>query len=147
MKVYIVTQSSDDFETDISVKPFLTQEAAQAAMEQDLKDTLELFGLKPDDEQNEKKQWGSDANSAYIRYDIMSRYANWSIEEHDLPVKLAVRVHNGMVQEAVANADIDLDVFDLDTQEMSEDGKTHEADRLDAEYKKLSRELGWRVVY
>ena len=99
------------------------------------------------DEQEEEKQWGIEEKSAHIRYDICSRYADWSIQEHDLPVQMAIRVREGMVQEAIANADIYVEVFDLDTQDLAEDGKTFEADRLDAEYQKLGKEPGWRAVY
>ena len=38
----------------------------------------------------------------------------WRIEEQDLAVEVAVKVHGGLVQSAVANADVDLDVYDLD---------------------------------
>ena len=60
---------------------------------------------------------------------------------------MAIRVREGMVQEAIANADIYLEVFDLDTQDLAEDGKTFEADRLDADYQKLGKEPSWRAVY
>ena len=116
-------------------------------MADDFKDILEVFGLSPNDEQEEEKQWGIEEKSAHIRYDICSRDADWSIQEHDLPVQLAIRVRDGMVQEAIANADISVDVFDLDSQDLAEDGKTFEADRLDADYQKLGKEPGWRAVY
>lgn len=137
----------DDFESSAVATPHLSLEAAQAAMADDFKDILEVFGLSPNDEQEEEKQWGIEEKSAHIRYDICSRYADWSIQEHDLPVQLAIRVRDGMVQEAIANADISVDVFDLDSQDLAEDGKTFEADRLDADYQKLGKEPGWRAVY
>ena len=147
MKVYIVIRKMDDFESSAVATPHLSLEAAQAAMADDFKDILEVFGLSPNDEQEEEKQWGIEEKSAHIRYDICSRYADWSIQEHDLPVQLAIRVRDGMVQEAIANADISVDVFDLDSQDLAEDGKTFEADRLDADYQKLGKEPGWRAVY
>ena len=147
MKVYILIRKMDDFESSAVATPHLSLEAAQAAMADDFKDILEGFGLSPNDEQEEEKQWGIEEKSAHIRYDICSRYADWSIQEHDLPVQLAIRVRDGMVQEAIANADISVDVFDLDSQDLAEDGKTFEADRLDADYQKLGKEPGWRAVY
>lgn len=147
MKVYILIRKMDDFESSAVATPHLSLEAAQAAMADDFKDILEVFGLSPNDEQEEEKQWGIEEKSAHIRYDICSRYADWSIQEHDLPVQLAIRVRDGMVQEAFANADISVDVFDLDSQDLAEDGKTFEADRLDADYQKLGKEPGWRAVY
>ena len=147
MKVYILIRKMDDFEASAVATPHLSLEAAQAAMADDFKDILEVFGLSPNDEQEEEKQWGIEEKSAHIRYDICSRYADWSIQEHDLPVQLAIRVRDGMVQEAIANADISVDVFDLDSQDLAEDGKTFEADRLDADYQKLGKEPGWRAVY
>jgi hypothetical protein len=147
MKVYILIRKMDDFESSAVATPHLSLEAAQAAMADDFKDILEVFGLSPNDEQEEEKQWGIEEKSAHIRYDICSRYADWSIQEHDLPVQLAIRVRDGMVQEAIANADISVDVFDLDSQDLAEDGKTFEADRLDADYQKLGKEPGWRAVY
>ncbi|MCG4528869.1 hypothetical protein [Intestinimonas massiliensis (ex Afouda et al. 2020)] len=147
MKVYILIRKMDDFESSAVATPHLSLEAAQAAMADDFKDILEVFGLSPNDEQEEEKQWSIEEKSAHIRYDICSRYADWSIQEHDLPVQLAIRVRDGMVQEAIANADISVDVFDLDSQDLAEDGKTFEADRLDADYQKLGKEPGWRAVY
>ena len=147
MKVYILIRKMDDFESSAVATPHLSLEAAQVAMADDFKDILEVFGLSPNDEQEEEKQWGIEEKSAHIRYDICSRYADWSIQEHDLPVQLAIRVRDGMVQEAIANADISVDVFDLDSQDLAEDGKTFEADRLDADYQKLGKEPGWRAVY
>lgn len=147
MKIFVLTRKMDDFESTAVATPHLSLEAAQAAMAEDFKDILEVFGLSPDDEQEEEKQWGIEEKSAHIRYDICSRYADWSIREHDLPVQMAIRVREGMVQEAIANADIYVEVFDLDTQDLAEDGKTFEADRLDAEYQKLGKEPGWRAVY
>lgn len=147
MKVYILIRKMDDFESSAVATPHLSLEAAQAAMADDFKDILEVFGLSPNDEQEEEKQWGIEEKSAHIRYDICSRYADWSIQEHDLPVQLAIRVRDGMVQEAIANADISVDVFDLDSQDLAEDGKTFEADRLDADYQKLGKEPSWRAVY
>lgn len=147
MKVYILIRKMDDFESSAVATPHLSLEAAQAAMADDFKDILEVFGLSPNDEQEEEKQWGIEEKSAHIRYDICSRYADWSIQEHDLPVQLAIRVRDGMVQEAIANADISVDVFDLDSQDLAEDGKTFEVDRLDADYQKLGKEPGWRAVY
>lgn len=147
MKVYILIRKMDDFESSAVATPHLSLEAAQAAMADDFKDILEVFGLSPNDEQEEEKQWGIEEKSGHIRYDICSRYADWSIQEHDLPVQLAIRVRDGMVQEAIANADISVDVFDLDSQDLAEDGKTFEADRLDADYQKLGKEPGWRAVY
>lgn len=147
MKVYILIRKMDDFESSAVATPHLSLEAAQASMADDFKDILEVFGLSPNDEQEEEKQWGIEEKSAHIRYDICSRYADWSIQEHDLPVQLAIRVRDGMVQEAIANADISVDVFDLDSQDLAEDGKTFEADRLDADYQKLGKEPGWRAVY
>lgn len=147
MKVYILIRKMDDFESSAVATPHLSLEAAQAAMADDFKDILEVFGLSPNDEQEEEKQWGIEEKSAHIRYDICSRYADWSIQEHDLPIQLAIRVRDGMVQEAIANADISVDVFDLDSQDLAEDGKTFEADRLDADYQKLGKEPGWRAVY
>ena len=147
MKIFVLTRKMDDFESTAVATPYLSLEAAQAAMTEDFKDILEVFGLSPDDEQEEEKQWGIEEKSAHIRYDICSSYADWSIQEHDLPVQMAIRVREGMVQEAIANADIYVEVFDLDTQDLAEDGKTFEADRLDADYQKLGKEPSWRAVY
>lgn len=147
MKIFVLTRKMDDFESTAVATPYLSLEAAQAAMTEDFKDILEVFGLSPDDEQEEEKQWGIEEKSAHIRYDICSRYADWSIQEHDLPVQMAIRVREGMVQEAIANADIYVEVFDLDTRDLAEDGKTFEADRLDADYQKLGKEPSWRAVY
>ena len=85
MKIFVLTRKMDDFESTAVATPHLSLEAAQAAMAEDFKDILEVFGLSPDDEQEEEKQWGIEEKSAHIRYDICSRYADWSIQEHDLP--------------------------------------------------------------
>ena len=53
----------------------------------------------------------------------------WRIEEQDLAVEVAVKVHGGLVQSAVANADVDLDVYDLDVSDFPDEGEEDETER------------------
>ena len=55
MKIFVLTRKMDDFESTAVATPHLSLEAAQAAMAEDFKDILEVFGLSPDDEQEEEK--------------------------------------------------------------------------------------------
>lgn len=49
MKIFVLTRKMDDFESAAVATPYLSLEAAQAAMTEDFKDILEVFGLSPDD--------------------------------------------------------------------------------------------------
>ena len=45
MKIFVLTRKMDDFESTAVATPYLSLEAAQAAMTEDFKDILEVFGL------------------------------------------------------------------------------------------------------
>lgn len=64
-----------------------------------------------------------------------------------LDVKAAVEVRGGLVQSVIANAGIDVDVYDLDVSDFPDDGEEDEADRKEREFTELSNRPDWGSVW
>lgn len=62
-------------------------------------------------------------------------------------MQVAVRVKGGLVEEVHANADVSMDVFDLDVSDFPDEGEQDEADRKEAELEELVKSPGWRAVW
>lgn len=58
MKIFVLTRKMDDFESTAVATPYLSLEAAQAAMTEDFKDILEVFGLSPDRTSRKRRSSG-----------------------------------------------------------------------------------------
>lgn len=84
-------------------------------------------------------------DTAVIRNDPDS--TNWRIEEKELDVQVAVRVAGGLVQEVYSNADVGVDVYDLDVSDFPDEGEQEAADQKEAELDELVKSPGWRAVW
>lgn len=148
MKVYMLVHKQDtssmwDADADI----FLTKEKAQEAMREQYRASLESWGINDITEPSEDFHWACDENQAEISDDCKCEYEQWQIQEKELDVKAAVEVRGGLVQSVIANAGIDVDVYDLDVSDFPDDGEVDEADRKGREFTELSNRPDWGSVW
>lgn len=148
MKVYMLVHKQDtssmwDADADI----FLTKEKAQEAMREQYRASLESWGINDITEPSEDFHWTCDENQAEISDDCKCEYEQWQIQEKELDVKAAVEVRGGLVQSVIANAGIDVDVYDLDVSDFPDDGEVDEADRKGREFTELSNRPDWGSVW
>lgn len=148
MKVYMLVHKQDtssmwDADADI----FLTKEKAQEVMQEQYRAALESWGINDITEPSEDFHWTCDENQAEISDDCKCEYEQWQIQEKELDVKAAVEVRGGLVQSVIANAGIDVDVYDLDVSDFPDDGEVDEADRKGREFTELSNRPDWGSVW
>ena len=148
MKVYMLVHKQDtssmwDADADI----FLTKEKAQEVMQEQYRAALESWGINDLTEPSEDFHWTCDENQAEISDDCKCEYEQWQIQEKELDVKAAVEVRGGLVQSVIANAGIDVDVYDLDVSDFPDDGEVEEADRKGREFTELSNRPDWGSVW
>ena len=148
MKVYMLVYKQDassawDADADI----FLTKEKAQEAMQEQYRTSLESWGINDGMEQSDDFHWSCDENQAEISDDCKCEYEQWQIQEKELDVKAAVEVRGGLVQSVIANAGIDVDVYDLDVSDFPDEGEVDEADRKEREFTELSNRPDWGRVW
>ena len=148
MKVYMLVHKQDtssmwDADADI----FLTKEKAQEVMQEQYRAALESWGINDLTEPSEDFHWTCDENQAEISDDCKCEYEQWQIQEKELDVKAAVEVRGGLVQSVIANAVIDVDVYDLDVSDFPDDGEVDEADRKGREFTELSNRPDWGSVW
>ena len=148
MKVYMLVHKQDtssmwDADADI----FLTKEKAQEVMQEQSRAALESWGINDLTEPSEDFHWTCDENQAEISDDCKCEYEQWQIQEKELDVKAAVEVRGGLVQSVIANAGIDVDVYDLDVSDFPDDGEVDEADRKGREFTELSNRPDWGSVW
>ena len=148
MKVYMLVHKQDtssmwDADADI----FLTKEKAQEVMQEQYRAALESWGINDLTEPSEDFHWTCDENQAEISDDCKCEYEQWQIQEKELDVKAAVEVRGGLVQSVIANAGIDVDVYDVDVSDFPDDGEVDEADRKGREFTELSNRPDWGSVW
>lgn len=148
MKVYMLVHKQDtssmwDADADI----FLTKEKAQEVMQEQYRAALESWGINDLTEPSEDFHWTCDENQAEISDDCKCEYEQWQIQEKELDVRAAVEVRGGLVQSVIANAGIDVDVYDLDVSDFPDDGEVDEADRKGREFTELSNRPDWGSVW
>ena len=148
MKVYMLvhkqyTSSMWDADADI----FLTKEKAQEVMQEQYRAALESWEINDLTEPSEDFHWTCDEDQAEISDDCKCEYEQWQIQEKELDVKAAVEVRGGLVQSVIANAGIDVDVYDLDVSDFPDDGEVDEADRKGREFTELSNRPDWGSVW
>lgn len=61
--------------------------------------------------------------------------------------KVAVEVKGGLVQNVYADADVSVEVYDLDVSDFPDDGEHDEADNKEAELEELVKSPGWRNIW
>lgn len=145
MKLYILIHERDtNSNWGSSAKPFIERTTAQDVMRKDYEETIKTWGF---DETHQTEEYKAYCHNSKALARNGTDIETWRIEEHDLPVELAVKVHQGLVQAIYANADIFPEVFDLDVSDFAEDSEVAEADVKAAELEKLKQQPGWREVY
>ena len=132
---------------DADADIFLTKEKAQEVMQEQYRAALESWGINDLTEPSEDFHWTCDENQAEISDDCKCEYEQWQIQEKELDVKAAVEVRGGLVQSVIANAGIDVDVYDLDVSDFPDDGEVDEADRKGREFTELSNRPDWGSVW
>lgn len=147
MKVYVMVYQNDRCEWDAEVDVFTTKDEAQRVMQEQYRAALESWGINDLTEPSEDFHWTCDENQAEISDDCKCKYEQWQIQEKELDVKAAVEVRGGLVQSVIANAGIDVDVYDLDVSDFPDDGEVDEADRKGREFTELSNRPDWGSVW
>ena len=71
----------------------------------------------------------------------------WRIEEKELDVNIAVKVHGGMVQEVYSDADVGVEVYDLDSSDFAEESELTETEQRERELDEQIAQPGWRAVW
>ena len=146
MKIYILTHNKlTDAGCEWDYKLFTTGEAAKGVMCQELKNTLEACRIANADMAYRDEFWDEDSKRDFIWNGKVCE--SWSIEDQDLDIKVAVKVHGGMVQSAIANADVDLDIYDLDISDFPDEGEEDEAEARKREFEELASRQDWRSVW
>lgn len=148
MKIYMLVYKQDTSSMwDADADVFLTKEKAQEVMQEQYRAALESWGINDLTEPSEDFHWTCDENQAEISDDCKCEYEQWQIQEKELDVKAAVEVRGGLVQSVIANAGIDVDVYDLDVSDFPDDGEVDEADRKGREFTELSNRPDWGSVW
>lgn len=146
MKIYVLIHEQDTDSTWGShVSLFLNRDLAEATMRKCWEDTLKSWEFDLDKEMYDDHCWEyNHDNAAVLDGTDIER---WRIEEQDLAVEVAVKVHGGLVQSAVANADVDLDVYDLDVSDFPDEGEEDETDERRRVFEELASRPDWRSVW
>lgn len=145
MKIHLLICEQDtDAVWGGTVKIFLSRKEAQTAMRKDWKDAVATWKYDEHEHRDEDECYCED-DTAIIRED--GDVESWRIEEQTLDVRVSVMVKGGLVQNAIANADISMDVCDLDVSDFPDDGEQEAADKKEAKYKELSKTPGWRKIW
>lgn len=146
MKIYVLIHEQDtDSAWGSHVSLFLNRDLAEATMRKCWEDTLKSWEFDLDKEMYDDHCWEyNHDNAAVLDGTDIER---WRIEEQDLAVGVAVKVHGGLVQSVIANADVDLDVYDLDVSDFPDEGEEDEADERRRVFEELASRSDWRSVW
>ena len=146
MKIYVLIHEQDtESAWGSHVSMFLNRDLAEATMRKCWEDTLKSWEFDLDKEMYDDHCWEyNHDNAAVLDGTDIER---WRIEEQDLAVGVAVKVHGGLVQSVIANADVDLDVYDLDVSDFPDEGEEDEADERRRVFEELASRPDWRSVW
>lgn len=145
MVVFLLIHEQDtDAAWGCNVKSFVDKQAAQDAMREDWQATAKAWDYDSNDHHDEDECQCVE-NAAVIRDG--DDFESWRIEEHELDVQVAIRVEGGLVQSAYANADVGVDVYDLDVSDFPDEGEQDEAEKKETELEALIKSHGWRAVW
>lgn len=146
MKIYILTHNKlTDAGREWDYKLFTTGEAAKDVMCLELENTLKARGIAYADMAYRDEYWTDNSKRNFIWNGKVCEA--WSIEDQELDIKVAVKAHGGMVQSAIANVDVDLDVYDLDISDFPDAGEVDEADERRRLFEELASRPDWRSVW
>lgn len=146
MKIYVLIHEQDtESAWGSHVSLFLNRDLAEASMRKCWEDALKSWEFDLDKEMYDDHCWEyNHDNAAVLDGTDIER---WRIEEQDLAVGVAVKVHGGLVQSVIANADVDLDVYDLDVSDFPDEGEEDEADKRRRVFEELASRPDWRSVW
>ena len=146
MKIYVLIHEQDtESAWGSHVSLFLNRDLAEASMRKCWEDALKSWEFDLDKEMHDDHCWEyNHDNAAVLDGTDIER---WRIEEQDLAVGVAVKVHGGLVQSVIANADVDLDVYDLDVSDFPDEGEEDEADERRRVFEELASRPDWRSVW
>ena len=137
MKIYVLIHEQDtESAWGSHVSLFLNRDLAEASMRKCWEDALKSWEFGLDKEMYDDHCWEYNHDNAAV-LDGMD-IERWRIEEQDLAVGVAVKVHGGLVQSVIANADVDLDVYDLDVSDFPDEGEEDEADERRRVFEELA---------
>ena len=144
MKIYnLIHEQDTDAAWGCDVRSF-TELSAQNAMRESWESTVKAWEYDAKEHKDEDECECCES-TAVIRDD--SDVESWRIEEQELDVQIAVRVKGGLVEEVHANADVSVEVYDLDVSDFPDDGEQDEADKKEVELEELVKSPGWRNVW
>lgn len=146
MKIYVLIHEQDtESAWGSHVSLFLNRDLAEASMRKCWEDALKSWEFGLDKEMYDDHCWEYNHDNAAV-LDGMD-IERWRIEEQDLAVGVAVKVHGGLVQSVIANADVDLDVYALDVSDFPDEGEEDEADERRRVFEELASRPDWRSVW
>ena len=146
MTIYILIHEQDtDAAWGCDVRSFTDKLSAQNAMRESWKDAIKSSGFDTSVPATDEHYYECDMEHAVIRDDC--DVESWRIEEQELDVQVAVRVKGGLVQSVYANADVNVEVYDLDVSDFPDEGEEDKAAEEEAELEKLVTSPGWRAVW
>ena len=112
MKIYnLIHEQDTDAAWGCDVRSFTDKLSAQNAMRESWESTVKAWEYDAKEHKDEDECECCES-TAVIRDD--SDVESWRIEEQELDVQIAVRVKGGLVEEVHANADVSVEVYDLD---------------------------------
>ena len=145
MKIYnLIHEQDTDAAWGCDVRSFTDKLSAQNAMRESWESTVKAWEYDAKEHKDEDECECCES-TAVIRDD--SDVESWRIEEQELDVQIAVRVKGGLVEEVHANADVSVEVYDLDVSDCPDDGGQDEADKKEVELEELVKSPGWRNVW
>ena len=136
MKIYVlIYEENSDTRCGADVIHFATENEAVEAMREKYKASLK--NLNHDETEHRD---GYDCCCTYMTATIIEGEDSyyWRIEAREIEVpapRIAVEVIGGMVQNVYADADVSVDVFDLDVSDFPEDGEADDAENRGEELK------------
>lgn len=145
MKLFLLIHEQDtDAACGSSVDLFSTLEAAQAEMRKIYEKTIESWNFDTENQTDDSCCEFSDMNAS-IRDG--SDVEAWRIEEKELDANIAIKVHGGMVQAVYSDADVGVEVYDLDSSDFAEESELVEAEQRERELDEQIDQPGWRAVW
>lgn len=145
MKIFLLIHEQDtDAACGCNVKPFTDKQAAQNAMREDWEESVKGWEYDSHEHRDEDEATCGETEAVLREGDEVE---SWRIEEQDLDVQVAVRVQGGLVQDVHANADVNVNVYNLDVSDFPNEGEQDEADKKEAELEELVKAPGWRAVW
>lgn len=145
MKLFLLIHEQDtDAAWGSSVDLFSTLEAAQAKMKTVYEKTVESWNF---DIENQTDDYCCEFSDMDASIRDGSDVEVWRIEEKELDVNIAVKVHGGMVQEVYSDVDVGVEVYDLDSSDFAEESELTETEQRERELDEQIAQPGWRAVW